>query len=418
MPPFPSTDTSRVPDSQAAPASTPQETNQQREQLPPEILQVLNGALSSLRTTFPQKPPHTIQRLSELVLYPRKHYRTLPAWLRALDRVVSVSSGADVFPLSDLPPQLNNGVASGINGTEIGGILFANKSSNEIRNGYDRDALGSDESLGGALLTPIPWLKETDPLTSSGEEGPSDHILDPRHKVEDWQDRDSVDDDDFIGDPIIDTAATVADAQAIAAVAEEHANNGNLAPARRDGAVTQGELIRMEQEAGIVPVPHEDIGRIGDDEFGMGFGPEYEDEGTVHARGPDMVGTVDMGLVGGEQRQVRISSPPADDRDISNSSVDANNAQEVLQGGTHKPSISNDEGNEKEKGSETGESDQVAKDGDTTTFSTSGKKENEPTVGDDGDIVLVDADGAQDGEKKADSSGVNAGADAADATTQ
>lgn len=376
-----------------------------------------------MKTTFPQKPPHTVQRLSELVLYPRKHYRTLPAWLRALDRVVSVSSGADVFPLSDLPPQLNNGAASGINGTEIGGILFANKSSNEIRNGYDRDALGSDESLGGALLTPIPWLKETDTLTSSGAEGSPEHILDPRHKVESWQDSDTVDDDDFIGDPIIDPAATIADAQAIAAVAEEHANNGNMGPARPDGAVTQGELIRMEQEAGIVPVPHEDIGRIGDDEFGMGFGQEDEDEGTVHARGPDMVGTVDMGLVGGEQRQVRISSPPGEDSDRTSGNVDANNAQEVLQGGVHKSNTLDEKDKdkqekEKEKGTPGSESDEfvhVTKDGDSPTTS---KKDDEPAVSDDGDIVLVDADGAQDGDKKADASGINTGADAADATTQ
>lgn len=339
---------------------------------------------------------------------------------------MSVSSGADVFPLSDIPPQLNNGVASGINGTEIGGILFANRSSNEIRNGYDKDALGSDESLGGALLTPIPWLKESDTMTPiEGDIDPGE-VLHARNKVEDWQDRDAVDDDDFINDGIIDTPTAIADAQAIAAVVEEHASNGNLVPGRQDGAVTQGELIRMEQEAGIVPVPHEDIGRIGDEEYGMRYGAEDEAEGSVHARGPDMVGTVDMGLVGGEERQIRISSPPSDGNGKIGSNLNANNAQEVLEGGVSKTGHANttdeaaansQQGTDKDA-ADSDEFIHVVKDGDTTTISTSSKSD-EAAVSDDGDIVLVDADGVADGDAgKADESGINKGADAADATTQ
>ena len=69
-----------------------------------------------------------MQRLLELVAAPRTHYRHLPKFLRAVERVVSVSSSTAAFPLAD-------GAAAG----------FTN-------------GLGSDESLGGALLTPIPWL--------------------------------------------------------------------------------------------------------------------------------------------------------------------------------------------------------------------------------------------------------------------
>lgn len=399
-----------MPDSQIAPSDVRKDSPKTKEQLPPEILQLLNGALSCLRTTFPEKPPHTVQRLCELVLYPRKHYRTLPAWLRALDRVVSVSSGADVFPLSDTPPQLNNGLR-GMNGTEIGGILFVN-SSNEPRNGYDKDALGSDESLGGALLTPIPWLRDVDTSTSTDD---SENTLDARNKVEDWQDR-GVDDDDFIGDTIIETTTTIADAQAIAAVAEEHANNKDLGPARHGGAVTQGELIRMEQEAGVVPVPHEDIGRTEADDFEIGM--DDEGDSMPHARGPDVVGTVDMGLISGEARQVRISSPPGDENENVSGTINPNDAQQVLKGGTRKGNSIGVKENDKDKS--TSDSDEfvhVAEENDPADSGT--RKEADAAMSDDSDIVLVDADGMQEVDSnKAGKSGVNVGADAVDSSTQ
>lgn len=299
--------------------------------------------------------------------------------------------------------------------------MFAN-SSNETRNGYDRESLGSDESLGGALLTPIPWLKDGDLSSSagSGGEAASNH---GNGKIESWQDASESPEQDVDAEgeadvdadaemlPLveeaqhqqqpqaqtnIDMAETAAHAEAIAAVAQEH--NGTLASGRLDGAVTQGELIRMEQEAGIVPVGHEDVHRVGDE----GIELDLEDEGdnVPHARGPDVVGTVDMGKVSGEERQVRISSPPEE----RVNRVDANDAQEVLSGVTtgSKADSSGGSGDEfvkveKEEGDD------------------SSKKS------DDGDIVLVDANGATEDappEKKADESGVNVGADAADTTTQ
>src|SRR5207248_2209759 len=103
----------------------------------------LHTILALLRTNFSTHPPHTIQRLSELILQPTRHYTRLEPYLRALDRVVNVSSGADKFPLpvaaisTDATGVLRNGTA-----------------------GSAATALGSDESLGGALLTPIPWLRE------------------------------------------------------------------------------------------------------------------------------------------------------------------------------------------------------------------------------------------------------------------
>lgn len=89
------------------------------------------------------------------MLYPRAHYRTLPAYLRALERVVSVTSGADVFPLPQsvpLPPGMVDASIPSANGDRA--------TSGTVSGAYTAgdNALGSDESLGGALLTPIEWL--------------------------------------------------------------------------------------------------------------------------------------------------------------------------------------------------------------------------------------------------------------------
>ncbi|EEP75752.1 predicted protein [Uncinocarpus reesii 1704] len=125
--------------------------------LPPPLQHLLTSIESTLRHGFSSKPPHTIQRLAELILRPAGHYRTVPAYLRAVDRVVSVSSGADIFPLPlAVPPSIVDGsFTNGVNGT-TGFSLFNDAS------------LGSDESLGGALLTPIPWL--SNPASPPGGE--------------------------------------------------------------------------------------------------------------------------------------------------------------------------------------------------------------------------------------------------------
>ncbi|KAA8913297.1 hypothetical protein FN846DRAFT_160597 [Sphaerosporella brunnea] len=109
--------------------------------------QVLTELRETMLTSFSAAPPHTVQRFAELLLAPNTHYHSLPKYLRALQRVLSVSSPTTAFPLKQ--PDLVNGGANG-------GMAFG---------------LGSDESLGGALLTPIPWLRED----SGGEE----HALSP-----------------------------------------------------------------------------------------------------------------------------------------------------------------------------------------------------------------------------------------------
>lgn len=124
--------------------------NKRESTLPAPLALLVDSIKSSLRSLFTAKPPHTVQRLAELVLYPTRHYRTLPAYLRALDRVVCVTSSAEVFQLQSCQPNgAANGAGAGGGGGGGGGpttgLLFEH-------------APGSDEALGGALLTPIPWL--------------------------------------------------------------------------------------------------------------------------------------------------------------------------------------------------------------------------------------------------------------------
>ncbi|OJJ74710.1 hypothetical protein ASPBRDRAFT_193412 [Aspergillus brasiliensis CBS 101740] len=147
--------TERIPDSQLQ--------SSQGSSLPEPLQHHLNSVKSTLRSLFASKPPHTIQRLAELIVRPTAHYRTLPAYLRAVDRVVCVTSNAEIFPLHSThhgaAPQPNGAV---INGADTG-LLFPDH------------ALGSDESLGGALLTPIPWLSN-DP-SSPEHEGESGTLM-------------------------------------------------------------------------------------------------------------------------------------------------------------------------------------------------------------------------------------------------
>jgi PPP4R2 len=317
VPPFDSsTSVSNVPDSVPATQTSTVDI------IPDLLIQQLTSLSQTLRTAFAEKPPHTIQRLAELVLTPNKHYKTLPAWLRAVDRAVSVTSTADIFPLPQaqslpqgvLDGALTNGVTNGLgSGTGGGGILWTNSDT--------RDAgLGSDESLGGALLTPIPWLK-------NGEiAGTTSPKLDPLDPV----------------DP----------------------PSNAFVPERQDGAVTQGELIRMEQEAGIVPIS-QTVGEAGVEVEGEGV------EIVPHARGPDVVGVEDMGLQNGRDVELQISkgSPKAEQGMIEDMKPEPN------------PSL-----------------DDAAKAKEM-------QEETMPANG-DGDIVLTDVDArTEESERMADTSG-------------
>jgi hypothetical protein len=75
-------------------------------------------------------------------------------------------------------------------------------------------------------------------------------------------------------------------------------DEGSVATLRAEGGVTQGELLRQEQRAGVVPAAQL-TGNKGDSD-GLG-----EDDEIPHARGPDEIGMEDMGpqsTVSGSER--------------------------------------------------------------------------------------------------------------------
>ena len=317
----------------------------ERQQIPDPLLWQVDSISALLRTSFHLKPPHTIQRLAELILEPKKHYKTLPAWLRAVDRAVSVTSDAQIFPLADSQPIDSTIVDStiGNNDSDSTDVMRASGDNDESvddarsqarRQRESREmALGSDESLGGALLTPIPWLK------SSGQ-----IILGTRAESGAGSVASTTEDE-------ADVDAQHSDAVAAGSLENSMSSADSLACTlysdREDGAVTQGELIRMEQEAGIVPVGQTMVGKAGsgsgrsrllhsgDDDYDDDVGEDDDEEdgdntkSTVaidstdrtelipHARGPDVVGVEDMGLQGGKDVELQIdgtmssaSSPP------------------------------------------------------------------------------------------------------------
>lgn len=150
--------------------------------------------------------------------------------------------------------------------------------------------LGSDESLGGALLTPIPWLHSR---------GQNELISESTEMV-----------DGPNGAGRIETVTVgmlsgqVPRQEAVASstvsqIASSHPD-GETLPST--GPVTQGELLRQEQQAGIVlNNPHSMTTSPTRTTFG-----EIEGGGTVvetveteeeapHARGPEIIGMEDTG---------------------------------------------------------------------------------------------------------------------------
>ncbi|CBX97585.1 hypothetical protein LEMA_P089940.1 [Plenodomus lingam JN3] len=225
--------------------------------LPQDIANFYASIRTTLSTNFAKHPPHTVQRLAELVLEPRRRYRYLPAYLRAIDRVISVSSPLTLFPL----PQAVLPTAGGL----LNGTAPANSAS---------ATLGSDESLGGALLTPIPWLQnrgQSELISESTEmvDGPNGAgrietvtvgMLTSNQQQQQQQQQ-----------PRPDTPST---SQPVAQIASSHPD-GETLPST--GPVTQGELLRQEQEAGSIIETVE------------------ADEEIPHARGPDVIGMEDTG---------------------------------------------------------------------------------------------------------------------------
>ncbi|KAL8868429.1 MAG: hypothetical protein Q9174_004999 [Haloplaca sp. 1 TL-2023] len=319
----------------AAPAGT----------LPPQLLTLLAAIQSNLRDSFPDAPPHTAQRLAELVLRPRRHYRNLASYLRALDRVVSVSSPTTVFPLPS--------TTSSNNGNYLNGTITPGSTGDD-----------PDDTLGGAALTPIPWLRD------QVAPGTAERMVGSDLRRESTS--------------VIDGPNGVGSVETVTV-----AINGN---ARQQGnSVTQGELIRQEQEAGVVPVP---IARSTAPPPTESKTEAVSEEDVIpHARGPEVIGMEDMGpqsSSAGFNVEAALGRPGEGEAPASKKSPENTQAKE--------PEAVDDKAEDKEKGHE----NEV-------------EKEREKDA--DGDVELVDADGNTEAdERKADSVGQNVGSDAADGT--
>ncbi|CAD0115461.1 unnamed protein product [Aureobasidium uvarum] len=228
---------------------------------------------STLENNFPKQPPYTIQRLAELVLHPKRYYRYLPPFLQALDRIVSVTSTVNEFPLA----HASIDTATTTN-------FLANGEPAEHHS--EREGLGSDESLGGALLTPIPWLKR--------ENGHHDFRSESQQTIE--------------GPNGVGVIETVSVSNGASLSPQEEDTRSHEQHLRAEGGVTQGELLRQEQEAGIVPVGQEvprrtlmasgsanAVGRGGENTQAAEEEAGEKPEEHAHARGPEEIGAEDMG---------------------------------------------------------------------------------------------------------------------------
>ncbi|PYI12390.1 hypothetical protein BO78DRAFT_392250 [Aspergillus sclerotiicarbonarius CBS 121057] len=251
----------QTPASERIPDSQPQSS--QGPSLPEPLELHVTSIKSTLRSLFATKPPHTIQRLAELIIRPTAHYRTLPAYIRAVDRVVCVTSGADIFPL-----QTHNSAASQPNGAVLNGT--------ESGFMFSDHALGSDESLGGALLTPIPWLSNA--VASPEREDESGAVM---------------------GD-------TTFPAQTVEGTSQDQTGTG-VVPSTVETAETNGN-----EGAGGSPPPDalEDI---------------------PHARGPSVIGVEDLGLQDGKGVEMDLSSAEGSASELQSGSQEGQQQQQTGQ---------------------------------------------------------------------------------------
>ncbi|KAH6702957.1 hypothetical protein BKA61DRAFT_619836 [Leptodontidium sp. MPI-SDFR-AT-0119] len=265
------------------PSSSPSESSQNKENAPPPqptlpspIQDLLTSITSTLTSLFTKYPPHTIQRLAELILEPTQHYRSLPAYLHALDRVVHVTSGAHTFPL---PPAIPDPSSLSLlsNGTSAPGVDPLNVSWGNPAATVAAPALGSDESLGGALLTPISWLNRN----GSSSSGTGSHSpLEGEVKTESTEMIEGPN-----GPGGIETVSV--SVNGVSSTTAQSSDGGEIASLRAEGGITQGELLRQEQRAGVVPATQ--LSGRGDSD-GMG-----EEDELPHARGPEEIGMEDTG---------------------------------------------------------------------------------------------------------------------------
>lgn len=412
-------------DQQPSPQSTQQQPDSIEVQpgtLPPDLLSSYQFSTNLLQSAFAHSPPYTIQRLAELVLYPRRHYRFLPAYLRALDRIVSVSS-----PVSDFP------LPTGLVGANTGFLTNGDAPGNGAQ---ERDGLGSDESLGGALLTPIPWLRNSNGLGSNGSQGDGELHTEGTETIQGPNGAGSIETVSVTvnGVPSASSASHTSpntSTPASPTLSEQSdASTGSSTGSmdqqlREQGAVTQGELLRQEQEAGVIPVAQTHPGRslvsAGALAVGReGLGGERSAEGNVeamedrpeeqpHARGPEIIGMEDMGPqqhhAGGIDMEAAVGRH--------------HSPQPVAEATAPEAKSTFETANKDNAGEPAKDPQDLGKDAEKAKEDVDESKE-QAAKDSEGDIVVADADGQPTTEEadKSEDTGKQAGPDAVDTTMQ
>ncbi|KAG5951983.1 hypothetical protein E4U53_001876 [Claviceps sorghi] len=268
---------------------------------PGELPTQINDMLLSIKKhleTFKSHPPHTIQRLAELILRPKAQYRALAPYLHAVDRVVRVSSATNTYPL---PSAVFDMSKLGQNGEDA---RDADAAAHVAWSNPTVAALGTDESLGGALLTPIPWLTRRSPEENNdgdGDDNGETTAMPPAALTT-----------QAAGGAQIHSEATETIDGPNGAGSIETVSvsvNGIPSTGHHTRGVTQGELLRQEQRAGVVPVsqlavvdpPRRCLAVAGpepqqqDSDVVGQTDDDNDDDQVPHARGPDDIGIADTG---------------------------------------------------------------------------------------------------------------------------
>jgi hypothetical protein len=141
----------------------------------------------SMLEEFEGQPPFTIQRLSELVLRPTEHHHTLPKYISALKRLLSVTATRDAFPdnvgqgelswMTKMIKPVPEGEAGEGKGDE--GEWMSSRENGMFNNNY---RFGSGTTVPGSpatapLFSPIPFLMRSGGEGMPGKGGSDDGIM-------------------------------------------------------------------------------------------------------------------------------------------------------------------------------------------------------------------------------------------------
>lgn len=287
--------------------------------------------------------------------------------------MVHVSSGAHVFPLPPAIPDPSAAASVLSNGKLPGG---ADPLSISWGNPAVGGGLGSDESLGGALLTPISWLTK-----ANGTHSP----LEGEVKTESTETIDGPN-----GPGGVETVSVSINGISSPREVKDGVIEDTAAALRAEGGITQGELLRQEQRAGVVPA-HQ---------------LKDEEDEIPHARGPEEVGMEDLGPQEGSSSQVRgpnvalhginveaavgrkaeFPHEQEEEKEQEGSDVDMEEGNR-----TPKRSAEDDQSGAEKRVKEDVKDEEEDKEKDVVLADVDGKTEDEPKVGDKGENKGADA---------------------------